>query len=358
VQTIEELRLQADSTEVSLSIQGLDTLYAATDGRLCLADGLKILIEGLPEAKPGMMVAGTLNGTKKRAEEGYPLLSIEAAKSIYELYGNEDDKMVIDIDSYEKSLSGQQGQQPGELPVTLPEDGIEGLPTVTSIRDFRQLPVGTEARLRFQRDTVLFVSGGDAYVRGNAAVCFRNMNIGLKEGMVLWGTVIGIRDEADGMPLLSPSENTSDRYFVYDIIPDYEDHFLSFDDIDEQEVSDVVTVVDVTIDSLDNAAGEKSLYACKDGKRMPITDQYGICKTPLSVPASCKQMKAILATDGISMRLIPVQDMSLSAISLGIDMVGAPMANASQIRDLQGRRLTGTPQRGVYIKEGKKYVAK
>jgi hypothetical protein len=356
VQTIAELRSLPDNTDVELSVAEPDTLFATTDGRLCLADGQKILIEGMPDAKAGMMVVGTIAGMKT-AVGSYPALVVDGQHSKYELIGEELSWIVFDLDAYEQAL--QEEPNPYTEP-DIPQDDVKGIQTVTGIREFRRLPVGTEARLQFTRDTVLFISGSDAVVRGDAAICFRDVSIGLREGMVLRGTVIGVRGDDNGMPLLLPSKNTSGRYYIYDEVTFYTDHFFTFDDDDDQYVGDVVTIDDGEIDSLAlEGSSQRRLCVSKDGRHFPIVDKYGVSKSALQLPARCSNMKAILSVNADAMFVVPIQDVALTSVPTGIstvngrsDVIGRPLL------DLQGRRLLHRPSCGMYIQDGRKVVVK
>lgn len=361
IQTIEELRKVADGTEIVLTIESVDTLYSTYDGRLCLSDGFMILTEGLSGAKGGMMLTGTLVG-KKGTTGTYPLLTIDARQSKYEIMGDEAAWMIVDIDAYEQRMASTPMVTPDDEP-QIPQDDVKGLLTVKGIKAFRQLAVGTEARLQFERDTVLFVGGRDAYVRGDAAICFRNMEIGLKEGMVLRGTVIGIRAEEDGMPLLLPSANTSDRYYIYDETSVYFDHFFNFGDSDNSGyLSDVVTVEDVVLDSLTDQSGARQLCVIGEKECVPVIDLYNVTKAPIQLPARYAKIKAVLARDGLSsLYFIPVQSLSHGGIPTAVTNKLVTGSDTQPLYDLQGRRCNSkfeisNYKKGVYIQNGRKVV--
>lgn len=245
-------------------------------------------------------------------------------------------------------------EEPEVVEEVLPDDGVEGIPTVHGIRQFRNLPVGTEARLVMHGDTVMFVSDNDIYLRGDAAICLRGSKFNLERGMVLTGTLIGVRGEDDGMPLMLPSEHTTDQYYECTVTCDFIDHVFTFDDLMDK-VADVVTVEDVVVDSLADESGARCLFATKNGRRMPVVDYYGVSSKSLSVPAKCQSMQSILAVKGESFFLIPVDDLSL--ITVPSEVVGISDCRLLKDKfyfDLQGRRLKEAPQKGVYIEDGRK----
>ena len=362
INSIEQLRALADNTEIALQ-SNQDTIYKTTDDRICLSDGVKVLVEGLEQVHAGQVISGILKGTKKSAD-GYPLFIIDAAKSNYEIIGTEIPFFVIDLDAYEKSLSQQEPAGPTDDD-PLPQDDIEGLPTAEGIRAFRDLPIGTEARLKFQRDTVLFIGGEDIYIRGDAPICFHATGLDLKVGSILRGTVIGIRGEQHGIPTLLASENTSDQYLVCQdadpfIEKFYKDHPLNFNDLEiDKNSGDVVTVEDVVIDSLEDNNGTRMLYACKGVHRLPITDLYGFNLEAISIPARCISMDAVLYTEEKQPKLCLINNIQGFIIPLNIaDLSPAIYKGEGAIFDLQGRRLNRIPEKGMYIKDGKKYVMK
>ncbi|WP_027450745.1 hypothetical protein [Xylanibacter brevis] len=360
INSIEQLRGQVDNTSIVLEVHQ-DTIYKTTDGRICLSDGVKVLVEGLEQVHAGQIISGILKGTKKSAD-GYPLFIIDAAKSNYEIIGTEIPFFVIDLDAYEKNLSQQEPAGSNDDD-PLPQDDIEGLPTAEGIRAFRDLPIGTEARLKFQRDTVLFIGGEDIYIRGDAPICFHATGLDLKVGNILRGTVIGIRGEQNGIPTLLASKNTSSLYFVcQDVDPFierfYKEHPLNFNDLEINETSgDVVTVEDVVIDSLEDNNGIRMLYACKNTLRLPITDLYGLNLGAIRIPAHCNSMEAILYTDEKQPKLCLMNNLQSIITPLNITELSTNLPNKTKgIFDLQGRRLSRIPEKGMYIKDGKKYV--
>lgn len=351
VNSIYELRQLPDQAAVSYLVTMPDTVYATTDGRLCLSDGTIILTEGLEEAKAGMTLVGQLRGMKS-SKGGYPLLQVNEATSSYKLSGAESVWYTFNLDEYEKAMGSQkEGPVEEEQP---PYDNVKGIPTVSSIMAFRQLENGTEARLQLHRDTILFVGNGDAYLRGNAAICLRGTGLDLKVGLILRGTLIGIKGEQDGIPLLLPSEHTSSDYYLTDYSSWIEDHYLDFSDLDPS-VGDVVTVEDVVIDSLSGTDGVRRLYVCKGNEQLPIVDLYAFCRQSLTVPARCASMKAVLSVGNGSMQLFPVSSLGTLLEPLSIRQVETH-STASPLVDLQGRRINGQQQKGLYIRKGKKYM--
>ena len=351
VNSINELRQLADQTEVSYQVTGPDTVYATTDGRICLTDGTFILTEGLEGAKAGLMLTGLISGTKS-SEGGYPLLQVNNEKSNYELFGAESTWYTINLDEYEKAMGSQKEEPKEEQP---PTDTIQGIPTVDGIMAFRQLENGTEARVQLHCDTILFVGNDDAYLRGDAAICLRGTNLPLKVGMLLRGTLIGIKGEQDGVPLLLPSEHTTDAYYLTDYSVNIKDHYLNFSDL-EPNVGDVVTIDDVVVDSLPGIDGSRCLYLCKGIEQLPVVDLYGLCKQQIPVPAHCASMKAVLSAGSRSMQLFPTANLSEIVTPLSIQLVKNPNNPTAPLFDLQGRRIYGQPAKGMYIKGGKKYV--
>ena len=356
---IEQVRKLNDKTPVILTVSS-DTIYSTTDGRVCLKDNMFILLRGIDNAKSGMAVNGTLVGTKS-SDGNYPLLVVDAAKSNYQLEGWESSFYKVDIDAYEEQIAHQ------EPPIivsgdTIPKDNIEGVKSVKSIRAFRQLEPGEQARLELQRDTVLYVSGDCAYVRGDAPICFHATGLDLKVGMIMRGTLIGIRGEHDGIPTLQASEYTTDKYYVYDESPFmvgfYEKHYFSFDNLEfEDHSGDVMTVEDVVIDSLQDESGTRRLYACKGDKRLPVIDRFGVNNQPISVPSRCASIEAVLSYNNRKPQLFPMVNLKAIAKPLGITTIQQHTVSSS-LYDLQGRRLAGKPSKGVYVQGNRKRVVK
>lgn len=362
INSIEQLRGQVDNTSIVLEVHQ-DTIYKTTDGRICLSDGVRVLIEGLNQAKAGQQITGILKGIKQSIGS-YPVFVVDAATSNYEIIGMEDSFFMIDIATYENNLTQQKPVGPAEDD-PLPQDDIEGLPTADGIRAFRDLPIGTEARLKFQRDTVLFIGGEDIYIRGDAPICFHATGLDLKVGNILRGTVIGIRGEQYGIPTLLASENTSDQYLVCQdadpfIEKFYKEHPLNFNDLEiDKNSGDVVTVEDVVIDSLEDNNGTRMLYACKGVHRLPITNLYGFNLEAISIPARCISMDAVLYTEEKQPKLCLINNIQGFIIPLNIaDLSPAIYKGEGAIIDLQGRRLSRIPQKGLYIKDSKKYIRK
>ena len=356
---IEQVRNLNDKTPVILTASS-DTIYSTTDGWMCLKDNMFVLLLGLEHAQAGQTLTGTLVGVKY-TRRGYPMLLVDAAKSNYQLEGWESSFYKVDIDAYEEQIAHQE--PPIIVPEdTIPKDNIEGVKTVKSIRAFRQLEPGEQARLELQRDTVLYVSGDCAYLRGDAPICFHATGLDLKVGMIMRGTLIGIRGEHDGIPTLQASEYTTDKYFVYDESPFmvgfYEKHYFSFDNLEfEDHSGDVMTVEDVVIDSLQDESGTRRLYACKGDKRLPVIDRFGVNNQPISVPSRCASMEAVLSYNNRKPQLFPMVNLKAIAKPLGITTIQQHTVSSS-LYDLQGRRLAGKSSKGVYIQGNKKRVVK
>lgn len=353
--SIRNVRKMADETMVRLMVRP-DTIYATTDGRMCLGDGAFILIKGLSNAQAGQIVTGQLMGVKTTTG-GYPLFQIDIQNSEFQLTGERNDYNILDIDWYENLMREQE--KPHNDDDSLLRDDFEGIPTAMSIKDFRKFENGTEARLELHYDTVMFVGGEDIYLRGNTAICLRGSGFNLERGMVLLGTIIGIRDSQDDMPLMLPSSHTSDNFFVVRETLDYiKDHVYTFDELEfKQNMGDMVTVEDVTVDSLDDGNACRALYAVKGSRRIPIVNRYNVRQNRLSVPASCNSLRGILGTNSESICLIPISDLSVDLIPLSIQSVNNEQnKKTSLVFDLQGRAVKGTPKHGVYVKDGRKVM--
>ena len=359
LRTIEQVRQLADNTAVTYTANS-DTIYNTTDGRICLKGDMFILVQGIDDAKAGLTVNGTIVGMKQ-SNGNYPQLVVDEAKSDYQLEGWESSFYKVNIDAYEKQIA----EQTPPIVVhedTIPKDNIEGVKTVAGIRAFRQLELGEQARLELERDTVLYVNDDCAYIRGDAPICFHATGLDLRVGMVMRGTLIGIRGEHDGIPTLQASEHTSNKYFVYDEYPSmvkfYKEHFLNFSDLEYKENGgDVVTVEDVVLDSLQDESGARKLYACKGEKLLPVVDRFGLSKQPITVPARCASMEAVLSYNNRQPQLFPMANLKGIAVPTRIATL-QQQAASSPLSDLQGRRLAGRPSKGVYIQDGKKRVMK
>jgi hypothetical protein len=138
----------------------------------------------------------------------------------------------------------------------------------------------------------------------------------------------------------------------------YEKHYFSFDNLEfEDHSGDVVTVEDVVIDSLQDESGTRRLYACKGDKRLPVIDRFGVNNQSISVPSRCASIEAVLSYNNRKPQLFPMANLKAIAVPTRIATI-QQQAASSPLYDLQGRRLTGKPSKGVYIQDGKKRVMK
>ena len=314
------------------------------------------------DVKKGMVLTGTLVGIRGD-DNGMPLLLPSERTSDEDVTCSSFSEVGDHVYTFDELDYKEYVADTETLEDIAGVSGDDGIPMVQDVRRFRELELGTEARMVLLYDTVMFVGGNDIYLRGEAcaAICLRNTQLDVKKGMVLKGSLVGIRGDDNGMPLLLPSEHTSDEYLTCNSYSEMEDRVYTFDELDYRDyVADVVTVEDVTLDSLASEDGSHLLYASRNGQRMPVVDCYGVSSQPLSVPAKCRSMRSILAVDGTSLFLIPVEDLSSIVVPSGIRDLIDPRSSAVGMSyyDLQGRRLKGKPAAGIYVDEnGKKRIA-
>ena len=311
------------------------------------------------DVKKGMVLTGTLVGVRGD-DNGMPLLLpsertsdgdvtcssfYELGDHVYtfdELNQKEDD---IDTETLE-DIAGVSGD--------------DGILMVQDIREFRKLELGTEARMVMLYDTVMFVGGNDIYIRGEAcsAICLRNTKLDVKKGMVLKGSLVGVRGDDNGVPLFLPTERTNDEHLIVNQTFDMSDREVTFEELfGGNGLSDVVIIKDVTLDSLQDNSGSRVLYAIKKEQRIPVVDLYGVVNK-LPLPARCPKMQSILGVHDSNYFLIPVTDLAEEVIPLGIvnTRQNATKTENDALFDLQGRWLGKTPTHGLYIQNGKKIV--
>lgn len=233
---------------------------------------------------------------------------------------------------------------------------------VNSIKDFKALPENTEARLKLCYDTVVFVQDGDAYVRdGNrgGAINFKNTGLDLKQGMVIYGTVVGRLVFIDGKAQFLATENTTDKYFIVTSELDFSPRQYEWgDDSSGQYVDDVVTIGEVTVDSLADNVGVRRLYAYKrsNGLRILLTDRYGFINMPVKIPAMYQNLRGIFAQNGKENELYLLTDMGTGYQPTAVTLPRHGSNSYTSIFDLQGRPMKGIPQHGIYVKNGRKEV--
>ena len=203
-------------------------------------------------------------------------------------------------------------------------DPRTGFKDVSTIKEFKALKENTEARLRLCYDTIVYVQGGDIYVRDGAvcgAINFKDTGLHLEQGMILFGTIVGRLSIVDGKAQFIATENTTDKYFTIVGQANYVARYYVWDDdLSDQYIDDVVNIGEVIVDSLPDAAGTQRLYAYKrsSSARMLVTDKYGLNQQSFKVPATCANLKGILNHYGSESELYTLTDISTVAQPTGI----------------------------------------
>lgn len=246
------------------------------------------------------------------------------------------------------------------------KDPRPGFTEVSSIRELKQLEPNTEARLTLIYDTVMFVSNSDMYVRDGASGCyainFKNMGLDLKQGMVIFGSIVGKYMKADGKSIFTATENTTDKYFTVTCTTDYLMPFIDFDNEDNyNHVDDVVTTGEVIIDSLADASGTTRLYASQsNGARVMLTDKYGYGGQSIQVPAKCTNISGILSSSSNGENeLYMLTDISTIAEPLAVTRPQKDDASADATRyNLAGQKVSATYKGVVLSRSGKKWIAR
>lgn len=240
-----------------------------------------------------------------------------------------------------------------------------GFKVVSTIKEFKALEENTEARLRLCYDTIVYVQGGDLYVRDGAvcgAINFKDTGLHLEQGMIIFGTIVGRLAIVDGKAQFIATENTTDKYFTMLGKADYVTRYYVWDDdLSDQYIDDVVNIGEVTVDSLPDADGTLHLYAYKKSSdaRMLVTDKYGINQKSIKVPAVCTNLTGILNLSGKESELYTLTDIGAVAKHTGITHPRLDhTADSSLHYNLSGQQVS-TAYKGIVVtNDGWKRIVK
>lgn len=358
VSNIKALRSQPTSTSVVLTMD-CDTVLTTVDGGICLNDGARIRLEGI-DLKPTSIVSGTLIGTLGEWK-GYPSLLVSQEDSRYQILGNLPWSVTIDLEGYEKMAKGTGGEYVNPWK-EVPDDPRTGFVTVSDIAELKMQAPDTEVRLVLTYDTVLFAGNGDMYVRdGNVrgAINFKGMNLRLEEGMVLLGSVVGRLVMVDDKAQFVATENTTDKYYIVTEKMAYTTPYYDLDEEGQDYVDDVVVTGEVMIDSLEDDAGTRRLYAYKqtNGARLLLNDKYDFCSQSIVVPAKCATLKGILSVGNSGSELYVLTDIGTVSESTRIKKTSREATTDNTPRyNLSGQRVSPVYKGVVVNREGRKYI--
>lgn len=244
-------------------------------------------------------------------------------------------------------------------------DPRTGFKEVNTIKEFKALEENTEARLRLCYDTVVYVQGGDIFVRDGAvcgAINFKDTGLHLEQGMVIFGTIVGRLAIIDEKAQFVATENTTDKYFTVLGKADYVARYYVWDDdLSNQYIDDVVNLGEVMVDSLQNPGGTPQLYAYKrsSSARMLVTDKYGLSQKSIKVPAVCANLKGILNHSGSESELYTLIDIGTVAQHTGITYPHLGYNIDSSLRyNLSGQQVS-TAYKGIVVTgDGRKRIVK
>lgn len=239
---------------------------------------------------------------------------------------------------------------------------------------FKELPDGVEARLTLHSDTVLFVSGDEAFLRSGdgGAIMFYQSGLPLEAGQILYGTVNGRKETFDGMPVFvgNSKTNSSDYIVICTMSAEYLEMSLrqlkneqtADSDVMDPCVADFVVVDSAEVTTVNAAARSFTVSSPKmGGYSLTVIDRYYRCQNPVVVGYSYYNIKGIVIPNGRNdYKLYLATDLGQGTpTSIVVESGVCHSPRLSGVYDLKGRRLQGEPQgKGVYVRGGKKYVKK
>lgn len=174
--------------------------------------------------------------------------------------------------------------------------------TVADIAAFNTLPKDSAVRLTLTNAYVTKVNSKNIYVQdASAAVVFYSTNLGLEEGQVLNGTIIGTASPYNGMPEFVANDSTNlDSVTVTEGVATPKD----------------VTVADVTTDVLSQLVklGKAQLvtdadgahYAVQGDDTIQVYDQFKVLDSDYEWPETAQSITAIVGSFKGKLQLMPV----------------------------------------------------
>lgn len=238
---------------------------------------------------------------------------------------------------------------------------------------FKLLEDDAEAKLAMTFDTVIYVNGDDTYIRGGncgQAILLRKTGIPFETGQILFGCIAGRKSMEGHIPVFIGTEKTStDGYKVLEVLSlQGIERKMAFErDMNgkeetpplDQYVSDLVVVDTVQItEVLDSEALNCRARCLSMGDtELELIDKFGICPNNVKVGQCYSHVTGILGLGESNYQLYVLSDFNQNIVS-SVQSLKAGATQPTPTFDLQGRRLTQKPKKGVYIQEGKKRVVK
>ena len=186
-----------------------------------------------------------------------------------------------------------------------PEVKVITFETVADIAAFDTLAADIAVRLTLTDAHVTKVSNKNVYVQdASAAVIFYNTNLGLEEGQVLNGTIIGKASSYNGIPEFVANDSTNlDNVTVTE--GDLEANEVKVADVNAGIMSQLVKVSAVTLVN-DTTTG--SHYAVQGTDTVQVYDQFKVLDSDYEWPAKAKSITAIVGSYKGNVQLLPVAD--------------------------------------------------
>ena len=188
-----------------------------------------------------------------------------------------------------------------------------------NIAAFRHMEEGENAKLLLTEAQVLFVNGGDVFVRDStASIRFSGTGLDATVGKILNGSIFGKLDVKNGMPQLSVVENTTSVSDI--VVTDAEEAPLPHDVLHNDSVTndmlcDLITLKGVTL-TLEN----KMVWATLGKQRVRMYNTFGLknITSPKTSALAGKyfDVTGILTTDLINDALTYVISLTASVVQV------------------------------------------
>lgn len=261
-----------------------------------------------------------------------------------------------------------------EIPYIQSEDPLPEIGSDAITADvFKRLRDGVEAKLMLLYDTVVYVNGDDAYIRAGSgqSILMRKTGLPFEVGQILYGSITGQKSTVGYIPAFQGTDKTTtENYYVLDVFPyeGIEERKLAFErDMSgtgnatnfDNYVSDLVVVDTVQITEVRESEVLNCRARCSSmgDSEFDLIDKYGNCSNNVMVGQRYFNVTGILGLGDKNYQIYVVNDFSQNVVS-SVPSVNASLAISKFIYDLQGRRLTEQPRKGVYIQDGRKVVVK
>lgn len=261
-----------------------------------------------------------------------------------------------------------------DVPYIQPEDPWPEIDSDAITADkYKRLEDGVEAKLALMFDTVVYVNGDDAYIRAGCgqSILMRKTGLPFEVGQILYGSITGQKSTVGYIPAFQGTDKTTtENYYVLDVFPyeGIEERKLAFErDMSgtgntpnfDNYVSDLVVVDTVQITEVRESEVLNCRARCSSmgDSEFDLIDKYGNCSNNVTVGQRYFNVTGILGLGDKNYQIYVVNDFSQNVVS-SVPSVNASPAISKFIYDLQGRRLTEQPRKGVYIQDGRKVVVK